>query len=1012
MVNRLTSFTALMLASAAFIACDADPPEPEGFISDDPTNSGTDDANGDDGAVGPGAGSGGGFSDGGGNGGGGGAPPTAPEGEEDPERLIEEADIIQFDGDKLYALSQFSGLSILDISNPANIEILGRKKLGGEPFEMYRRDDLVYAMFRSWGRYEQDEDGNWAWITSSHVEVIDVSTPNSLQTVGTFEVPGYLSDSRFVGDILYTVSIEDGYCWGCDSSANTTVTSLSAADPQNIGIVDQLSLVESSGYSWQRSLHVTDERIYIGGPEWDSNGSAGGSTIEVVDITDASGALGVGDTVPIDGQINNRWQMDEHEGVLRVISQPWDSSVNPKVETFTVVSSTQIEPLGQTQLVLPEPESLRSVRFDGERAYAITAMQMDPLFTVDLSDPANPAQRGELEMPGWVYHLEPRGDRVLALGFDNQSNEGSLHVSLFDVSDMNQPTMIERIHFGGDWGEFAEDQDRIHKAFKVLPDLGLLLVPFSAWNWDEGGCGGYDSGIQLVDWAEDTLVKRGVAPVRGDARRAFLHEDTLFALSDEQLRAYDFSDRDAPTKVGEHQLSTHVSKTVVVGDSLVRLAADWWTSEPRLEVVPVSDPGAAQPVGALDLGAMLAEVEQDDSCYGWSYWDVRLFATGNTVVMVWPSWDWESPSARVATVDVSDPSAPTLLAHVDVPVDAYSYSGWYYGYGQLVAAGDTMALLGDQLLLTQVNWSTDEYGYGYPGLNDLHGGEIRVLDLSNPSAPALSTAADLPVGLGHTGFQVHGDTAYFGHWTPVEDAAGKVRFYVDRVRAIDGEPVVLPSINVPGSLLKIDAESGHALTVDYTRHTEQTTAEDCYQQYGNDVWFEYDDENFWDSEDFDYQTALGTCVRMDRTLKVAALDEENATATLLDTSDIQLRGWVDGLQGGDDRMFFVANSYTFDDDDYVSETNVYVIGGIRAGELEVVTAPLGDAWWAYPVGAFDKTLVAASSPGAIVTVDATDLDDLVIEQKGEMPWWIESVTFHDETALVSLGPWGLTAIDL
>src|SRR5690606_33223400 len=125
--------------------------------------------------------------------------------------------------------------------------------------------------------------------------------------------------------------------------------------------------------------------------------------------------------------------------------------------------------------------------------YAITAEQTDPLFTIDLSNPAQPQQMGELVMPGWVYHMEPRGDRILALGFDNTDPQGSLNVSLFDVSDMTQPTMIQRVAFGGDWAGLAEDQDRIHKAFTIIDQLGLIMVPYSGWSYtdDPYGCGSY-----------------------------------------------------------------------------------------------------------------------------------------------------------------------------------------------------------------------------------------------------------------------------------------------------------------------------------------------------------------------------------------------------------------------------------------------------------------------------------------------------------------------------------------
>ena len=79
----------------------------------------------------------------------------------------------------------------------------------------------------------------------------------------------------------------------------------------------------------------------------------------------------------------------------------------------------------------------------------MTFVQTDPLFTLDLTDPANPKQVGELKMPGFLYHMEPRGDRLVALGMDNGNTSGGMTVSIFDVSDMTTPKMLSRANFGG-----------------------------------------------------------------------------------------------------------------------------------------------------------------------------------------------------------------------------------------------------------------------------------------------------------------------------------------------------------------------------------------------------------------------------------------------------------------------------------------------------------------------------------------------------------------------------------
>ena len=103
--------------------------------------------------------------------------------------------------------------------------------------------------------------------------------------------------------------------------------------------------------------------------------------------------------------------MDETNGVLRVISQQGagftgNGTAMPEVETFTDRRARRRStPLGKTTLTLPSQEGLRTVRFDGARAYAITFNQTDPLFAIDLTNPARPVQRGQLSMPGWMFYL-------------------------------------------------------------------------------------------------------------------------------------------------------------------------------------------------------------------------------------------------------------------------------------------------------------------------------------------------------------------------------------------------------------------------------------------------------------------------------------------------------------------------------------------------------------------------------------------------------------------------------
>ena len=95
---------------------------------------------------------------------------------------------------------------------------------------------------------------------------------------------------------------------------------------------------------------------------------------------------------------------------------------------------------------------------------------------LDLADPARPRQRGELHIPGFMFYLQPHGDRVIGLGVDRNDSGGSLNVSLFDVSNMDNPKMIKRVAFGGHThlpGVFVPNREfipasRIHDPFPVV----------------------------------------------------------------------------------------------------------------------------------------------------------------------------------------------------------------------------------------------------------------------------------------------------------------------------------------------------------------------------------------------------------------------------------------------------------------------------------------------------------------------------------------------------------------
>jgi len=986
-------WSAMVLAAAALAGCSGSVADPTGedFVSDNPygeggQNGGESDS---DGTTDPTGGDSGGDEGGG----------------DDGSREVAEADIVHIEGDRLYALSRFGGLTVIDVSTPDQLPVLGRFRANAEPFEMYVDGGQVFIMYQNWGEYALDEDTDaYVWQTSSRLIALDASNPADISLEGDFTIPGEVSDSRRVGEVLYVVTKENEWCWNCEEQGNATVvTSLDVSDETQVEIVDQLRLEDDAQWSGRRSVSATDERLYIAGPDWGSD-QDDGSTIEVIDISDPGGTLVKGASVDVVGRIESRWQMDEYEDVLRVISQPpqWGSNEPPRIETFSVIAADDIVPLGNLDMTLPRPEELQSVRFDGPHAYAITFEQTDPLFTLDLSDPENPLQVGELEIPGFVYHMETRGDRVLGIGFDRGNPEGSINASLFDVSDFANPTMIERVHFGGDWASFGEDQDRIHKSFQVLDDLGLLLIPFTGWVYDddeEYSCGEYRSGIQLVDWVDDTLALRGVAPMHGGARRALIHDDRMLGVSDLSVESFDIADRDAPSKTAELALAARANQ-IALGDGIVvRLAADWWTAETRLEVVDASDPEDPTALGRMSLDTIIPDGPEGPEfaewgCAHYSYYDAEMFVHEGFVYLVRQSnlWDYgEDGRTAIDVVDIRDPMAPAYVETLEFE----GHRGWSYGRS-LTNDERAAHILGDALVLVTNRQDWEEDG---PGTST---STFEVVDLSEPGHPTHAQSIPRPAGLGHGGLQSFDGVGVSWHMRPVDGEPDKVRFFLDRLNVPSAENANLAEpVNVPGAVLAYDEESQRAVVADFQLEVLDDD-EECWSHPGS--WYNY---------------YTDTCGIAHRPLHLVQL--HNNGASLVDTASLEGDdGAVRGAAASDERLFVHVQrgDYEWNDDEYggptaVPQAEVAVFADWTTGDLApegISTLPDGNNWLSQ-LTAVGTRLVFRADNG-LGEVDATDAAAPSLEIHELWGYYCSDLETDGQTALCAMGQWGVQAVEL
>jgi hypothetical protein len=145
--------------------------------------------------------------------------------------------------------------------------------------------------------------------------------------------------------------------------------------------------------------------------------------------------------------------------------------------------------VGQVRGLAPN-EQIFAVRFLGDRGYIVTFEQVDPLFTLDLSNPVSPRVEGELHITGVSTYLHPFGaDHLIGIGREG-TPEGrllGLHLQLFDVSDMTAPTRLHQTLLSTGDGEWSYSQaEHDHHAFTFYAQQNLLAIPVTieSYGWD------------------------------------------------------------------------------------------------------------------------------------------------------------------------------------------------------------------------------------------------------------------------------------------------------------------------------------------------------------------------------------------------------------------------------------------------------------------------------------------------------------------------------------------------
>jgi inhibitor of cysteine peptidase len=451
---------------------------------------------------------------------------------------VDESDTVKTDGQYIYTLSstQNSGYYYFDTSaqksnalyiissDPQNAQVVSKIVLDNDstPIGLFLSPDSSRLIILS-NKYQS----YYPFITSSNgiadmpyysdastsVNVFNISNKANPTLTRNFTVSGSYFDSRMIGNYLYTVTSQTANIYNGEVSVPAVYNGASAyaASPSSIYYAD---MNQSSYYSFTSfygldvsndqvqptnmtvlmsgasTMYVSTDNIYVAYPNWVNGTDI--TSIYRVKIDGLQLTLQAQGGIP--GNIINQYALDEYNGNLRVatniqsglVAVPFGSqrsTQNTQTNNLFILNEN-LSIIGSLE-GLAHGENLHSVRFMGDRGYLVTFMRTDPLFVIDLSQPAHPTVLGELKIPGYSDYLHPY-DATHLIGVGKEavdSNVGDfawyqgIKLSIFDVTDVNNPLQLSNFTIGDRGTDSPALTDP--KAFLFDQSKNLLVIPVS-----------------------------------------------------------------------------------------------------------------------------------------------------------------------------------------------------------------------------------------------------------------------------------------------------------------------------------------------------------------------------------------------------------------------------------------------------------------------------------------------------------------------------------------------------
>lgn len=481
---------------------------------------------------------------------------------------VDESDIVKTDGNFIYQVRS-TGVTISRAYPVADMKALAHMAFDTDnfqPLELFLEGDHLLVIGQSYnfmiepkvtigGAPSLMPDARWwpqanAQVGAKVYDVSDRTTPKLLREV---ELEGSLLSARKLGTRI--VLLTNRHLYSSDPTPPYYRDTLTTGEQTPIDLSQiyyfpggnynsylltacfDLAATESSAkvnayLGAGENVYMSEYNLYVSLPTNDYQDTAIYKfALSELELTFAAKGI-------VPGHLLNQFSLDEYADHLRVATTAQRGNTT---QNNVYVFDANLGLTGSVENIAPG-ERIYSVRFMGARGYLVTFFQVDPLFALDLSDPTAPRVLGALKIPGFSTYLHPIDDQhLLGIGRDTtliehkdsqgrvistQVLEAGIKLSIFDISNINQPLEKHSIILGGR-GSYSQGLYN-HKAVLFDREHNLLALPVAL------------TKTHTDPWSYGSYVFEGAVVWQMDPVNGIKEMGRVSHLTADKLASYDY----------------------------------------------------------------------------------------------------------------------------------------------------------------------------------------------------------------------------------------------------------------------------------------------------------------------------------------------------------------------------------------------------------------------------------------------------------------------------------------